>query len=83
MAHQGQDAVQNPPTEDTAAASIRSQDEPIIQRPLEAFDVACLIINKMIGSGIFIQPSAVLLLTGSKVGALFIWVFGAVYSFCR
>lgn len=66
------------------APSVKSEDdEPILQRPLNVFDVACLIINKMIGSGIFIQPSNVLYLTGVKYGALLLWVFGAIYSFCR
>ncbi|KAL2820553.1 amino acid permease-domain-containing protein [Aspergillus cavernicola] len=52
------------------------------QKPLGRCDVACLIINKMIGGGIFVSPSIVAHLTGNKVAALFLWVFGGLYSFC-
>jgi hypothetical protein len=52
-------------------------------RPLRTLDVACLIINKMIGGGIFVSPRIVAHLTGNKLIALSLWVFGGVYSFCR
>jgi hypothetical protein len=48
--------------------------------PLNARDVGAFIVNKMIGTGIFIQPPAVLLLTQSKVEALFLWVLGFLYT---
>ena len=41
---------------------------------------AALIINKMIGTGIFSKPSAILKLTGSKGGALFLWVTGGIMT---
>jgi hypothetical protein len=41
---------------------------------------AALIINKMIGTGIFSKPSQILRLTGSKGGALFLWVTGGVMT---
>ncbi|MCJ1462464.1 hypothetical protein MMC07_001066 [Pseudocyphellaria aurata] len=50
-------------------------------RELECLDVSCLIINKMIGTGIFVSPAIVVLLAGSKWAALLMWVFGACYSF--
>lgn len=53
------------------------------QRDLVLFDVSCLIINKMIGTGIFVSPAIVVLLVGSKWAALLIWIFGACYSFAR
>lgn len=48
--------------------------------PLNARDVGAFIVNKMIGTGIFIQPPAVLLLTQSKVEALFLWLLGFLYT---
>ena len=53
------------------------------QTPLETLDVACLIINKMIGTGIFFTPSTVTFLVGNKVAALFLWAIGGLYSFLR
>lgn len=53
------------------------------QRELVWFDVSCLIINKMIGTGIFVSPAIVVLLAGSKWAALLMWIFGACYSFAR
>jgi hypothetical protein len=51
--------------------------------PLNSRDVCAFIVNKMIGTGIFIQPPAVLLLTQSKVEALFLWVLGFFYTLVR
>jgi hypothetical protein len=53
------------------------------QQALSTLDVACLIINKMIGGGIFVSPRIVAHLTGNKLVALSLWIFGGVYSFCR
>lgn len=53
------------------------------QRELEWIDISCLIINKMIGSGIFVSSAMVVLLAGSKLAALLMWIFGACYSFAR
>lgn len=53
------------------------------QRELMWYDVSCLIINKMIGTGIFVSPAIVVLLVGSKWAALLMWIFGACYSFAR
>jgi hypothetical protein len=57
-----------------------------VQRPtrtLDEYDVASLIVNKMIGTGIFTAPPAVLLLTGSKREAIGLWVLGAFYTVIR
>ena len=53
------------------------------QRELMWFDVSCLIINKMIGTGIFVSPAIVVFLVGSKWAALLMWIAGASYSFAR
>ncbi|KAK0701228.1 amino acid/polyamine transporter I, partial [Lasiosphaeris hirsuta] len=41
-------------------------------------DIACLILNRTIGTGIFAQPSNVLFLTGSPAVAIILWVFGGL-----
>lgn len=50
------------------------------ERHLGTFDVAALIINKVIGGGIFTTPGLVLSLTKSKSIALGLWVVGGVYT---
>jgi hypothetical protein len=52
-------------------------------RPLNSRDVGAFIVNKMIGTGIFITPPIVLLLTRSKGEALGLWVLGFVYTLIR
>ncbi|KAK3354051.1 amino acid permease-domain-containing protein [Lasiosphaeria hispida] len=47
---------------------------------LSFFDVSCLIINRMIGTGIFNSPKTVILGTKSAGSALILWFFGALYS---
>ncbi|KIW06544.1 uncharacterized protein PV09_02974 [Verruconis gallopava] len=51
------------------------------RRNLTAFDVAALIFNKMVGTGIFTTPGAVLSLTGSKQLSIGLWAVGGVYTF--
>lgn len=62
-----------------------AEDEVIMhpQKPLGTIDVACLIINKMIGAGIFVSPPVVTSLVGNKVGAIFLWIFGGIFSYIR
>ena len=48
---------------------------------LDRWDVAALIINKMVGTGIFTGPPMVLLYTQSKVEAIFLWILGLVYTY--
>jgi len=52
-------------------------------RPLEVWDVASLIINKMIGTGIFTAPPTVLLMTGSPSLAFGLWTLGFAYTIVR
>lgn len=51
--------------------------------PLTEWDVGALILNKMIGSGIFTTPPLVLLYTGSGGIALGLWIGGFVYTILR
>lgn len=47
---------------------------------LSAVEAASLIVNKMIGTGIFTTPGAVLALTQDKRLALGLWIAGAFYA---
>lgn len=50
------------------------------KQKLGYLSTAALIINKMIGTGIFSKPSSILTQTGSKGGALFLWATGGVMT---
>jgi amino acid transporter len=45
--------------------------------------VVSLMVNQMIGSGVFSTPGVVLLLTGTKYTSLVLWALGGVYTFLR
>ena len=45
------------------------------------FTLVCLILNRTIGSGIFIQPINVLFHTDSSAIAILLWVFGGLVVF--
>jgi hypothetical protein len=60
----------------TESASVRGAD-------LNSWDVAALIINKMIGTGIFTTPGLVLNLTQNKASSIGLWVAGGAYAFIR
>jgi hypothetical protein len=64
------------------------QPAPLRNSPSEAtllgsFDVFALIVNKMIGTGIYTAPSTVLLYTGSKQLSLGLWGVGFFYTIMR
>lgn len=44
--------------------------------------IVALILNRTIGSGIFLTPHRVLAGTGCVGGALFLWLLGALISIC-
>ncbi|KAF2184946.1 hypothetical protein K469DRAFT_167604 [Zopfia rhizophila CBS 207.26] len=67
------DAPRPTPLQATRAIKIE------VHRKLTWWDVASLIINKMIGTGIFTGPPMILLYTGKKSSALWIWAGGFVY----
>lgn len=52
-------------------------------RELNHMDVAALIINKMIGTGIFYSPFTVLMNCENKKIALGLWFGGYAYTFLR
>lgn len=41
---------------------------------------SALILNKMVGTGIFVSPSVVLAATGSKGMSLILWLVGSVMT---
>ncbi|CRG91397.1 Low-affinity methionine permease [Talaromyces islandicus] len=54
--------------------------ETVVLRSLRTWDVAALIINKMVGTGIFTTPGVVLSLTGSKTISIILWLVGGVHT---
>jgi hypothetical protein len=64
-------------------ASVRSEQTFLQRRDLGMFDVAALIINKQIGTGIFTTPGLVLSLTGSKTISIVMWFCGGIWAFLR
>ncbi|MCJ1462469.1 hypothetical protein MMC07_001071 [Pseudocyphellaria aurata] len=52
--------------------------DPTDPQKLGPFTVTCLILNRMIGSGIFVSPAIVLRATGSVGASLFLWSVGAI-----
>ena len=53
------------------------------RRQLTWVDVAALIINKMVGTGIFTGPFAVLRSTNNKTVAVSLWALGFLYTIIR
>jgi amino acid transporter len=49
-------------------------------RKLKWWDVSALIVNKMIGTGIFTGPPTILMYTGKKSTALGLWAAGFAYT---
>lgn len=60
-----------------------SVELPQASRPLNAKDVGALVLNKMVGSGIFTAPPTVLILTGSAKAAMGLWIGGFFYTLLR
>jgi hypothetical protein len=52
-------------------------------RPLRWWDVAALVINKMVGTGIFTGPAVVLEATRNKNVAIVLWILGFLYTLAR
>ncbi|KAJ4207539.1 hypothetical protein NW759_013939 [Fusarium solani] len=56
----------------------RDQDD--LNGPLRTFDVIALIVNKMVGTGIYTAPATVFLMTGNKALTLGLFFVGFLYS---
>jgi hypothetical protein len=64
------------------------ENPPIIRirgprRVLTSWDVGSLVFNKMVGTGIFTAPPAVLALLGSGGAAFGLWIGGFLYTIVR
>ncbi len=59
-------------------AIVTDAPEPRFQ--LGFFSSACLVINRMVGTGIFNSPTTVIRGTKSTGGALLLWFFGILYG---
>ena len=66
-----------------ATESLDPEFDPWKRGALSAFDIFALIVNKMVGTGIYTTPAAVFLLTGNKSLTLGLFAVGFVYSLVR
>ncbi len=53
-----------------------------LQRALGTFGAAAFVVSSMVGTGIFTVPAFVRTATGSGLGALGVWVVGALLALC-
>ncbi|KAG0651287.1 High-affinity methionine permease [Hyphodiscus hymeniophilus] len=60
----------------------RTDPSPTVRQRLGRFTVVCLILNRTIGSGIFVTPIKVFNGTGSVGGSLLLWSFGGLIGTC-
>jgi amino acid transporter len=60
----------------------RNEQSPSKRQQISYFTVVCLILNRTIGSGIFVTPRTILLGTGSAGISIILWTLGAVVSTC-
>jgi hypothetical protein len=55
---------------------------PTKRQKIHSFTVACLILNRTIGTGIFVTPSIILQATNSPGISLLFWGIGGLLSVC-
>jgi hypothetical protein len=78
-----QEDVREPSDDASSFVSGRSEQTYLQRRDLGMLDVAALIINKQIGTGIFTTPGLVLGLTGNKTISIVMWFCGGIWAFLR
>ncbi|OCL12989.1 amino acid transporter [Glonium stellatum] len=76
----GRPTLENISTKSTDSDVWSESDTIVPRRNLSVMDVAALIFNKMVGTGIFTTPGAVLALTKSKPISLVLWAVGGMYT---
>jgi hypothetical protein len=69
--------------QDEDGLTIQTERDNNVNAPLTWFDVFSLIVNKMIGTGVYNSPATVYLMTGNKRVALGLWGVGFLYSLIR
>lgn len=72
----------NPSADDIEYEHQRLDRAPVQESKIGRFTVVLLIMNRTIGSGIFLTPHRILAGAGCVGGALFLWVAGALISIC-
>ncbi|KAI1078235.1 hypothetical protein F5B20DRAFT_582466 [Whalleya microplaca] len=55
-------------------------ERPPVHRPLTTLDAIALIINKMVGTGIFTGPPSILLYTGDRGTSIGLWFAGFAFT---
>lgn len=68
--------------DDLDESSQRIDVAPTVPQRLGPFTVVCLVLNRTIGSGIFVAPSKVLAGTGSVGASLLLWGLGGPIATC-
>lgn len=63
-------------------ADTRKTYAPSRRQKIHSFTVACLIVNRTVGSGIFVTPAKILQATDSVGVSLLIWTIGGFLSLC-
>ena len=74
--------LSNPTAEDIDPLHQRLDISPSNNVKIGKWTIVALILNRTIGSGIFLTPHRILAGTGCVGGALFLWVLGALFSMC-
>ena len=64
----------------SVAGSDFSESTNVPRRNLRVHDVAALILNKMVGTGIFTTPGLVLALTKDKPTSIALWIIGGIHA---
>lgn len=72
----------NPSDEHIEHDHQRLDRAPLQDHKIEPSTVVLLILNRTIGSGIFLTPHRILAGAGCVGGALLLWVLGALISIC-
>lgn len=75
-------ALLEAPTSEPDHGHQRYDRAPAQDRKIGKYTVVLLILNRTIGSGIFLMPHKVLAGTGCVGGMLFLWFMGAILSLC-
>lgn len=69
--------------DDNSFHSNWTESTKVPRRNLGFIQCSALMINQMVGSGIFTLPGLILLLTKSKPIAIGLWAVGGIYSLLR
>lgn len=77
---QQQNRSMNHQDDASVAGSDFSESTNVPRRNLRVHDVAALILNKMVGTGIFTTPGLVLSLTKDKPTSIVLWVVGGIHA---